>query len=71
MSEEIMAPKIEYEEEIFEIISQDHLDEGRVKIEYKSASGKTALVMLRRNNTYDEYIHNKEGELLSYQNKEL
>lgn len=71
MEKEKKIPKVFFEDEELKIIKQDHTNEGLVKLELKGELGHTATVLIRDNGTYDEFIKNPEGGLISYNNKEL
>lgn len=70
-NKEKKAPIVNYEDEQFEIVEQDHYENGTIQIKYLASSGRTALIILRQNNTYDEYIYNLEEEMIHYGSKEL
>lgn len=65
------APEVKIDGEVFEIFEQDHKANGMIQLKYKAPSGRTAMVLLRKDGTYDEYIYEQNGELKSYDNKKL
>lgn len=66
-----VTPVVKFEDEFFELKEQSHKNNDLIELKYTARSGRTATILLRKDNTYDEYIHDQDEEILSYKAKAL
>jgi len=50
------------------LIEQIHTNSGVIKLKYKGEKN-TAMVLLREDGTYDEYLYDLKGIMVRYKNK--
>jgi hypothetical protein len=53
-----------------DLIEQTHTKSGVIKLKFKNKTN-LAMVLLRQNGTYDEFLYNLDGEMIRYKNKKL
>jgi len=52
------------------LVKQTHTKGGVIKLEYKGETN-TAMVLLREDGTYDEFLYDSHGLMIKYLSKKL